>query len=1679
MKKLKKQLLTAGVTLMVCLTGACMSGCKDKNAIVYTLNTNGGVAIENVEVNAGEEYTLPTPTREGYAFEGWYTNAEFTGEPVTTVVATESATYYAKWATLYTITLDLNGGTLSATTLKLKEGENVSQFMASYVPTKEGFVFGAWFVGNTSTALTANTTMAGDMLLTAKYKVGYTVEIYKQNLDLNGYAEPEITVAYEYPGTDFVSEPIITGFKEVQNDNTVFQKVLSDNTAENVFKHYFNRESYKVTFNSNYPNGGVEKSVSQTVLYEEEITIPEDFTVEGYCLLGWSTSASGDVVFAVNYIQNSLFNGDDETGEEEVEPYYPTRDTDFYAVWKKGYIDMFAGGDYLYRLDEESEDIYLSRGGVYFKGTYDAEENEFEFRGDDFFLIGRLNDDGSFFYEDLERSEISCTLLEVGVGLIDTTTIYFDAYNGIQYSVKGEDGKTDVSKGTYSIDEEDCYVATFTEGPLSGKKLTLVVGYVNLGGNVVTAFQLRNDEEYEMGELISYVVVDGRLNYYQNSVYSIKLSGFGTASYNGDSGVEGYYYTREGDILTLVDLQGKTFGVYRLIESNGQKGYIAYDETMDQTFTLESGDTLTLDGSYNATYVKSGTTFTGLYTIKDSLIGKALVTMYAGSEKYIFHVYTETSEVAVEGGEEGETTTVTEYVAEAQLSTYQEFYYRDAQGMYYAPMLVLDAPAKDQAILYGYTTNRTHEEVSRGTYTYNEATGLYTYTADLDSLTYNKDVIDQPLDITNILEIEFAVINQEPFYSSFYWYSIKTVEDVETELEKTYTCEGDGDLTLVGGIAFYNGNTGTYSVAGKDTAYPGLVAVSVAGSVFYVELDEENNTYLKLDHAPYTAGVWVNGAASKTETFSLDGKGGATYSVKTEKKDTDGKNIKIQYVGTYEKMNETTPFGYYVFKFTGTDGTETKEFEFIQFAGTSAAFIALRDDVYTGEYRSEDGILVLDGFGYWASFTDAESGEKYETAYSVDDENVILMSFEDAYFYFDIQDNAAKTFTLRGAESGTYILVNNQSLSEGFVVLDGYGKLTVFGLEDSDDENGYEGTYEVFEDEIILYYTREGKSSELHGALSYMEYGGSYYYTFVVEYETFAMSFVNEDDWSVLELNGYGDAIKYKQNGRYEYGSYTVVTNDLFYYENQAGTDGALYQYDMASGMAKPVSLNPKGYYTEDLQSLRFTRWGYAVFNGSELYYYDIEDSEDGNGKVVALYKQDLSSDKANKYGFVREEFGTFEDTVTWEGTTYYINDGFVLTFSRAEDNTGYPLQLDDFVAPGLPIKKLMFTPGGDTEFSVTGKVAFDDSGKTYDCLVTREYNEDGQLEMYLTVDYYRVDITVTYNGIDLSGASNSFAVTRLRRVASYMSYMYMDMYYMIYSMLGSSMANTFPNQYGMIAFTEEINSTGILSNQTMSGSFGTFSDMYDTTGEVLGFEEEAYQHGWDYSFGADIYHVTFTGADNYVYHMYLTLQMHQAFGLNGYTVIAVTREEVITTGNYQLTVQKVLTSDYSDYKEGTPFKVVLMEGETKLYEGKVEMLGENTYCIVREKDENKHITATTYYQLTLVDQVSADMEESVVVDLYDLEKSSVVAKTVKTYYNSTYGSYFDVIAPEGENVPMMFVIGGGIVEIVAEYAYDAATKTYTMTMVSGLRYSITVGEDGFITWGTITDEVPSEETEE
>ena len=145
---------------------------------VITFNLNGGdyCAKDSMTRPVGDVYWgLPSaPTRAGYKFDGWYTQADGgtrvkNGDPVTSA---DPLTLYAHWTGLQVVTLDANGGTCAKESITRPVG-NVYWGLPS-APTKDGCKFLGWFTDPENGTRVRNgdpVTSAEPMTLYAHWKV--------------------------------------------------------------------------------------------------------------------------------------------------------------------------------------------------------------------------------------------------------------------------------------------------------------------------------------------------------------------------------------------------------------------------------------------------------------------------------------------------------------------------------------------------------------------------------------------------------------------------------------------------------------------------------------------------------------------------------------------------------------------------------------------------------------------------------------------------------------------------------------------------------------------------------------------------------------------------------------------------------------------------------------------------------------------------------------------------------------------------------------------------------------------------------------------------------------------------------------------------------------------------------------------------------------------------------------------------------------------------------------------------------------------------------------------------------------------------------------------------------------------------------------------------------------------
>lgn len=135
-----------------------------------TFNPNGGtVSTKSKNVTIGKTYgSLPTPTRTGYDFDGWYTQ-ETGGTKVTetTYVGTNPpATLYAHWtAKKCLVALSANGGKIDTANGQVNTKNYTATYGSKYnflpTPTRTGgYTFDGWYTEQTGgTKITSDTTV--------------------------------------------------------------------------------------------------------------------------------------------------------------------------------------------------------------------------------------------------------------------------------------------------------------------------------------------------------------------------------------------------------------------------------------------------------------------------------------------------------------------------------------------------------------------------------------------------------------------------------------------------------------------------------------------------------------------------------------------------------------------------------------------------------------------------------------------------------------------------------------------------------------------------------------------------------------------------------------------------------------------------------------------------------------------------------------------------------------------------------------------------------------------------------------------------------------------------------------------------------------------------------------------------------------------------------------------------------------------------------------------------------------------------------------------------------------------------------------------------------------------------------------------------------------------------------
>ena len=288
---------------------------NDTWGIIY--NTNGGNPLSTSNVIKGESINLPTPTKSGNTFDGWYTDSALTNKvTATSYTPTSDITLYAKWKTTpaetWKVTYNTNGGSAIADA-SVTKGESINL----PTPTKSGNTFDGWYTDSalTNKITTTNYTPTSDITLYAKWTVTSPgVETWKITFDTNG-GNTISAIDVEKGKNVTLPTPTRSGytFEGWYSDSALTSKVTSPYTPTKSITLYAKwtenaADTYTITYNTNGGNSLANSSVKAG----SSVTLPTP-TRSGYNFAGWYT--------------------DSGLKDKVASPYTPTADVTLYAKW--------------------------------------------------------------------------------------------------------------------------------------------------------------------------------------------------------------------------------------------------------------------------------------------------------------------------------------------------------------------------------------------------------------------------------------------------------------------------------------------------------------------------------------------------------------------------------------------------------------------------------------------------------------------------------------------------------------------------------------------------------------------------------------------------------------------------------------------------------------------------------------------------------------------------------------------------------------------------------------------------------------------------------------------------------------------------------------------------------------------------------------------------------------------------------------------------------------------------------------------------------------------------------------------------------------------------------------------------------------------------------------------------
>ena len=362
------------------------------SACTVTFNGNGGyVDTTSKTVTSGYTCgTLPTPTRAGWRFVGWFT-AKKGGSLVTSgTVITQDTVLFAQWVRIktYQVTFNGNGGKSSLNRKPVPGGDTLGTLPTA---TRKGYIFVGWYTAKVGGEQVSSSTMVtGKMTVFAHWEpIYYTFDINatldgagRSNLEgvgavdvyINGRLVARNVTEYKTAlpyGTKYrIKVRPVNGMKSrgAQKGSRLSGTVMG--YTEVVLR--FETVTYVVRFQG---NGGRTPTAQANVKGGQTIRDLPTPTRNGYDFVGWYTAKNG--------------------GTRVTEQTIITGKITIFAHWEKQTGSVKVGWKY---VPEDDCWYYVSANGSYYTGWQTINGKRYYFMSNGAMRTGLMKIGGNYYF---------------------------------------------------------------------------------------------------------------------------------------------------------------------------------------------------------------------------------------------------------------------------------------------------------------------------------------------------------------------------------------------------------------------------------------------------------------------------------------------------------------------------------------------------------------------------------------------------------------------------------------------------------------------------------------------------------------------------------------------------------------------------------------------------------------------------------------------------------------------------------------------------------------------------------------------------------------------------------------------------------------------------------------------------------------------------------------------------------------------------------------------------------------------------------------------------------------------------------------------------------------------------------------------------------------------------------